>query len=52
MGNSLGDVGCVGIVVGVIIGIYPLIALGRIWLYSHQQVALLTEIRELLRQRP
>jgi hypothetical protein len=52
MEGMLGSAGCVGIAIGVIVAIYPLLALGRIWLYSKQQVALLTEIRDLLRQRP
>ena len=34
------------------VSIYSLLALGRIWLYSKQQVQLLTEIRDRLRDRP
>ncbi len=34
-----------GVVVAFIVAAYPFIALGRIWLYSKQQVELLREIR-------
>jgi hypothetical protein len=36
---------------GVILAIYPFLALGRIWLYSKQQVELLREIRAILEQK-
>ncbi len=42
-------VGGVGLIIGLIL-IYPYLALGRIWLYSKQQVDLLREIRDALRQ--
>lgn len=49
--TGLAGFACVWVVVGAIVALYPLIALGRIWFYSKQSAALLTEIRELLRQR-
>jgi hypothetical protein len=51
MDGMFAGVGCIYVVVGLIIAVYPLLALGRIWLYSKQQVELLTEVRDLLRQR-
>jgi hypothetical protein len=41
-------VGIVGLVLALIIAVYPYLALGRIWLYSKQQVELLREIRAAL----
>jgi hypothetical protein len=38
----------VSLVVVLIAAIYPYLALGRIWLYSKQQVELLREIRAAL----
>ena len=52
MDDTFAGIGCFGIAVAMVVGIYPYLALGRIWLYSKQQVILLTEIRDLLRQRP
>jgi hypothetical protein len=51
MQDSLAGVGCFGVAVALIVGIYPLLALGRIWLYSMQQAQTLLEIKELLQQR-
>ena len=51
MDNTFAGLGCTSILIGLVVGIYPLLALGRIWLYSKQQVQLLSEIRDLLRQR-
>ena len=36
------------LIVSLIIAVYPLLALGRIWLYSKQQVEELKKIREAL----
>jgi heme exporter protein D len=38
------------LVFAVVLWLYPLVALGRIWLYSKQQALLLREIRDLLRK--
>ncbi len=40
-------VGGLGLIIGLIL-LYPYLALGRIWLYSKQQVDLLREIRAAL----
>ena len=42
--------GLLGLVIVLILLIYPYVALGRIWLYSKQQVELLREVRAALRQ--
>ena len=42
--------GFFGAVIGLVLLIYPYAALGRIWLYSKQQVELLQEIRDELRR--
>lgn len=52
MDSSLAGIGCLYIAVAILIAIYPLLALGRIWLYSKQQVDLLREIRDELRRKP
>ncbi|MBV8519520.1 MAG: hypothetical protein JO197_19170 [Acidobacteria bacterium] len=44
--------GCFGVVIAIIVALYPLVALGRIWFYSKQQVVLLIQIRDLLQNRP
>ena len=49
--TGLAGLGCIWFVVAAIIGRYPLVALGRIWFYTKQSATLLTEIRDLLRQR-
>jgi hypothetical protein len=41
MESMLGSAGGVGLAVGIVVAIYPLVALGRIWLYSKQQAELL-----------
>ena len=38
--------GLISALIGLILLIYPYAALGRIWLYSKQQVELLQEIRD------
>jgi hypothetical protein len=48
---AFGNMGIIGISVTLILIIYPLLALGRIWLYSKQQVTLLREIKEELSKR-
>ena len=49
--TGLAGFACVWVVVGFIVAVYPLVALGRIWYYTKQSAALLTEIREIVRQR-
>ena len=49
--SGLAGLACVWVVIGAIVALYPLIALGRIWFYTKQSAALLTEIRDLLGQR-
>ena len=44
-------VGFGAIILMLIFSIYPLLALGRIWLYSKQQVELLEQIRDSLQGR-
>jgi len=39
-----------GLVFGLILLAYPYVALGRIWLYSKEQVELLREMRDAMRQ--
>ncbi len=43
-------VSALGLLIVLILLSYPFLALGRIWLYSKQQVELLREIRATLRQ--
>lgn len=38
--EELAGLGCFGLAVAVLVAIYPLVALGRIWYYSRLQVAL------------
>lgn len=45
------EVMLIGLVVAVLALAYPLIALGRIWLYSKEQVELLREIRDDLKSQ-
>jgi hypothetical protein len=52
MDGTFAGIGCVYLIIGVVIAVYPLVALGRIWMYCKQQVELLSEMRDLLRQRP
>ena len=44
--------GTVGVVLMLVLALYPIVALGRIWLYSKQQVDLLREISSHLQRRP
>lgn len=50
MNSALAGAGCFYVAIAAIVAVYPLLALGRIWLYSKQQVELLREIRDELRQ--
>lgn len=49
--SALTGLACVWVVLGFIIALYPLIALGRIWYYTKLSSARLAEIRDLLAQR-
>ena len=40
-----------GVILFLAIALYPLVALGRIWLYSNQQVELLKQIEAALSER-
>jgi hypothetical protein len=51
MESALAGAGCFYIAAVVLLACYPFVALGRIWLYSKQQVELLREIRDELRRR-
>ena len=51
MGDSFAGFGCFGVLIAAIVSVYPLLALGRIWLYSKQQVEILGQIRDELRIR-
>jgi len=42
--------GLVGFIIVLILALYPYLALGRIWLYSKQQVEFLREIRNALQR--
>jgi len=44
--------GLVLLVLCLIVAVYPLLALGRIWFYSKQQVQELRRIRETLENQP
>ena len=45
---GMGGIGLWGVLVFLVFALYPYLALGRIWLYSKQQVELLKEIRNSL----
>jgi hypothetical protein len=52
MAGVAAGMGLFGIFVILVLILYPYLALGRIWLYSKQQVVLLREIKAALeRQR-
>ena len=51
MDSILAGFGLFGVIVALVLILYPYLALGRIWLYSKQQVELLREIKTALHQK-
>ncbi len=48
--EAIAGLGFVGGVFIIVLAMYPFLALGRIWLYSKQQVQLLRDIRAILQK--